>query len=271
MSVKSKPKRRGWTVGRTRAVEEGHRRARARRPHRAVRGPGAGRVAMAIKKHKPTTPGRRFATWSDREELTRSEPEKSLVEGITKSGGRNTHGRITSRATAAAAPSAGTAASTSSAARTACRRRSPRSSTTRTAPRTSRCSTTRDGEKRYILAPQRLTVGMEVQSGRDAEIQVGNCAAAGPDPDGHRDPQRRADARPRRPAGPLRRRRRSSSSRRRASARRCASPRARCAWCRRSAAPRSARSATPTTRTSRSARPAATVTRASARRRAARR
>src|SRR5258706_206400 len=52
---------------------------------------------MAIKKHKPTTPGRRFATWSDRAEVTRSEPEKSLTEGLSKSGGRNTHGRITSR------------------------------------------------------------------------------------------------------------------------------------------------------------------------------
>src|SRR6266705_2969870 len=52
---------------------------------------------MAIKKHKPTSPGRRFSTWSDRAEVTRSEPEKSLVEGLTKSGGRNSYGRITSR------------------------------------------------------------------------------------------------------------------------------------------------------------------------------
>src|SRR5919206_413488 len=52
---------------------------------------------MAIKKHKPTSPGRRFATWSDRAEVTRSEPEKSLVRGLTKSGGRNSYGRITSR------------------------------------------------------------------------------------------------------------------------------------------------------------------------------
>ena len=52
---------------------------------------------MAIKKHKPTSPGRRFATWSDRAEVTRSEPEKSLVTGLKKSGGRNSYGRITSR------------------------------------------------------------------------------------------------------------------------------------------------------------------------------
>src|SRR5256885_17180303 len=52
---------------------------------------------MAVKKHKPTSPGRRFASWSDRAEVTRDRPEKSLTEGLTKSGGRNTHGRITSR------------------------------------------------------------------------------------------------------------------------------------------------------------------------------
>src|SRR5919198_4078267 len=52
---------------------------------------------MAIRKHKPTTPGRRFATWLDHAEVTRSKPEKSLVKGKTRSGGRNAHGRITSR------------------------------------------------------------------------------------------------------------------------------------------------------------------------------
>ena len=52
---------------------------------------------MAIKKYKPTSPGRRFATYADNAEVTKTEPEKSLVEGLKKSGGRNTHGRITSR------------------------------------------------------------------------------------------------------------------------------------------------------------------------------
>src|SRR5881227_4135228 len=52
---------------------------------------------MAVKRHKPTSPGRRFATWSDRAEVTKTEPEKSLTEGLTKSGGRNSRGRITSR------------------------------------------------------------------------------------------------------------------------------------------------------------------------------
>jgi large subunit ribosomal protein L2 len=52
---------------------------------------------MAIKKHKPTSPGRRFATWLQHEAVTKAEPEKSLTEGLRKSGGRNAHGRVTSR------------------------------------------------------------------------------------------------------------------------------------------------------------------------------
>src|SRR5918911_1063142 len=52
---------------------------------------------MAIKRYKPTSPGRRFATFQGNEEVTRNRPEKALTEGLTKSGGRNTHGRITSR------------------------------------------------------------------------------------------------------------------------------------------------------------------------------
>src|SRR5207248_10563481 len=52
---------------------------------------------MPLKRHKPTSPGRRFATYSDFGEVTRAEPEKSLTEGISKSGGRNSNGRKTSR------------------------------------------------------------------------------------------------------------------------------------------------------------------------------
>src|ERR671923_2580876 len=49
------------------------------------------------KKFKPTSPGRRFMTVSDFAEVTRSEPEKSLVEPVKKKGGRNNSGRITTR------------------------------------------------------------------------------------------------------------------------------------------------------------------------------
>ena len=52
---------------------------------------------MPIRKPKPTSPGRRFVMYPDFAELTRSEPEKSLTEGLKKSGGRNSNGRKTAR------------------------------------------------------------------------------------------------------------------------------------------------------------------------------
>ena len=53
---------------------------------------------MAIKKYKPTSPGRRFATYLQHEAVTKkNEPEKSLTEGLKKSGGRNAKGRVTAR------------------------------------------------------------------------------------------------------------------------------------------------------------------------------
>jgi len=52
---------------------------------------------MAIRKLKPVTPTQRFRTVADFAEITRSEPEKSLLEPLTKSGGRNNNGRITVR------------------------------------------------------------------------------------------------------------------------------------------------------------------------------
>jgi len=52
---------------------------------------------MGIKKYKPTSPGRRFQTCSDFEELTKSTPEKGLLRPLKKSGGRNNYGRMTSR------------------------------------------------------------------------------------------------------------------------------------------------------------------------------
>jgi large subunit ribosomal protein L2 len=129
---------------------------------------------MAIKKHKPTTPGRRFATWLTRDEVTREQPEKSLVKGKSRTGGRNTHGRITSRHRGGGAKRRyrlidfkrrkdGVPA------RVAAVEYDPNRSANIALLHY------RDGEKRYILAPLRLTVGMEVMSGEDAEIQIGNC------------------------------------------------------------------------------------------------
>lgn len=52
---------------------------------------------MAVKKVKPTSPGRRFQTYSTFEEITRKKPEKSLLQGFRKKSGRNANGRITAR------------------------------------------------------------------------------------------------------------------------------------------------------------------------------
>ena len=52
---------------------------------------------MAVRKFKPTSPGRRFMTVSDFQEITKSEPEKTLLAPLSKRAGRNVHGRITTR------------------------------------------------------------------------------------------------------------------------------------------------------------------------------
>jgi large subunit ribosomal protein L2 len=131
---------------------------------------------VAIKRHKPTTPGRRFATWSDNPEVTKREsaPEKSLTEGLSKSGGRNTHGRVTSRHRGGGA-----------------KRRYRKIDFKRTKDgvpakvaaieydpnRSAHIALLHyaDGDKRYILAPARLRLGDTVQSGEGADIQPGNA------------------------------------------------------------------------------------------------
>ena len=129
---------------------------------------------MPIRKQKPTSPGRRFATWPDRAEVTRDGPEKSLVEGLKKSGGRNAHGRTTSRHRGGGA-----------------KRRYRRIDFKRRKDgvparvaaieydpnRSAHIALLHyaDGDKRYILAPQRLRVGTTVSNGPDADIAAGNC------------------------------------------------------------------------------------------------
>ena len=89
---------------------------------------------MPNRKTKPTSPGRRFATYQTaRGAHRRPSPEAKLTEGRVQDPAAATPTAASPRAIAAAAQSAATARSTSSAARTACRPRSPRSSTTRTA------------------------------------------------------------------------------------------------------------------------------------------
>jgi large subunit ribosomal protein L2 len=129
---------------------------------------------MAIKKHKPTSPGRRFATWNDNAEVTKAEPEKALVEGLKKSGGRNAHGRITSRHRGGGAKRKyrqidfkrlkdGVPA------KVAAIEYDPNRSAHIALLHYA------DGDKRYILAPQRLRVGATVMSGPNAEPSLGNA------------------------------------------------------------------------------------------------
>jgi large subunit ribosomal protein L2 len=129
---------------------------------------------MAIRSRKPTSPGRRFQTSSDFGEITASKPEKSLVAKKTKTGGRNSYGRKTSRHRGGGHKQQyriidfkrvkdGVPAKVASI------EYDPN--------RTCRIALLhyRDGEKAYILAPRGLGVGDEVQSGHGADIKPGNA------------------------------------------------------------------------------------------------
>jgi large subunit ribosomal protein L2 len=129
---------------------------------------------VAVRKFKPTSAGRRFMTVSDFQEVTRDEPEKSLLRPLHKHGGRNNRGRITTRhqggghkrryrlidfkRTKDGIP-----------ARVASIEYDPN--------RSARIALLHyaDGEKRYILAPVRLRVGQTVESGPSVDIRPGNA------------------------------------------------------------------------------------------------
>ena len=162
---------------------------------------------MPIRKPKPTSPGRRFVSYPDFAEITKTSPSGRSSRGSRRPAGA-TPTAARPRATAAAAPSACTARSTSSAARTACRRSV--AAIEYDPNRTAYIALLHyaDGEKRYILAPARLNVGMMVAVRRGRRHRGRQLPAAREDADRHRRSQRRAAARPRRPAGALGRRRR---------------------------------------------------------------
>ena len=129
---------------------------------------------MAIRKPKPTSPGRRFSTYPDFAEITKDRPEKSLVEGLTKSGGRNARGRKTARHRGGGAKRLYRKIDFKRTkdgvpAKVAAIEYDPN--------RSSYIALLHyvDGEKAYILAPQRLRVGMMVTSGEDADITPGNA------------------------------------------------------------------------------------------------
>jgi len=129
---------------------------------------------MAIKSYKPTSPGRRFTTTPAFEEITRTEPEKSLTTPIKRKGGRNNNGRICTRHQGGghkrlyriidfkrdkdAVP--GRVASVEYDPNRSCR---------------IALVVYADGEKRYILAPNKLQVGHTIEAGPEADIKVGNA------------------------------------------------------------------------------------------------
>jgi len=129
---------------------------------------------MPIRKPKPTSPGRRFLSYPDFAEVSKKAPEKSLVEGLTKSGGRNANGRKTARHRGGGAKRLyrkidfkrrkdGVPA------RVAAIEYDPNRSAYIALLHYA------DGEKAYILAPNRLRTGATVESGDGADIQVGNA------------------------------------------------------------------------------------------------
>ena len=129
---------------------------------------------MAIKTYKPTTPGRRKMSTLVNEEITKSTPEKSLLTTIKKNSGRNNQGKITVRHQGGGVKRKyriidfkrnklevpGTVASIEY---------DPN--------RTANIALINyaDGEKRYIIAPKGLEVGMTIEAGANADIKVGNA------------------------------------------------------------------------------------------------
>ncbi|AFR10971.1 MULTISPECIES: 50S ribosomal protein L2 [Nocardiopsis] len=130
---------------------------------------------MGIRKYKPTTPGRRGSSVSDFVEITRSEPEKSLVRPLHSKGGRNGHGRITARHQGGGHKRAYRVIDF--------RRHDKDGVPAKVAHieydpnRTARIALLHyvDGEKRYILAPAGLKQGDTVENGPQSDIKPGNC------------------------------------------------------------------------------------------------
>ncbi len=133
---------------------------------------------MPTKKFKPVTPGTRFRLVSHYEEITRQGAEASLLEPLSKSGGRNHHGRVTSRRRGGGA-------------RRLYRRIDFRRDKFGVVGRVAEIEYDpnrsanialihyADGEKRYILHPRGLVKGDSVVSGPGSDIRVGNCVPLG--------------------------------------------------------------------------------------------
>ena len=129
---------------------------------------------MPIKSYRPTTATRRFQTVVSREDITKEHPEKSLLEVKKRTGGRNSTGRVTSRFIGGGHKQAYRAVDfkrdkTGVPAVVAAIEYDPN--------RSARLALLhyKDGEKRYIIQPDGLKVGMTVSSGPAADILVGNA------------------------------------------------------------------------------------------------
>ena len=158
---------------------------------------------MGIRKYKPTTPGRRGSSVADFVEVTRSEPEKSLVRPLPKKGGRNAHGRITTRHQGGGHKRAY---------RVIDFRRADKDGVPAKVAhieydpnRTARIALLHyaDGEKRYILAPNKLQAGRPDRERSARRHQAGQHPAAAQHPGRHGHPRRRAASRWRREDRPL--------------------------------------------------------------------
>ncbi len=133
---------------------------------------------MPTKKFKPVTPGTRFRSVTERDEITRSTPEKSLLERIHKTGGRNHHGRVTSRRRGGGAKRLY---------RRIDFKRDKHGVPGRVAEieydpnRSANIALIHyaDGEKRYILHPRGLSQGDTVVSGPGSDIRIGNAIPLG--------------------------------------------------------------------------------------------
>lgn len=129
---------------------------------------------MGIKKVNPRSPGRRFQTYSTFQEITRSEPEKSLVKPLSKTGGRNSYGRVTAWHRGGGHKRRY---------RVIDFKRNKENIPAKVASieydpnRSANIALLHylDGEKRYILAPVGLSVGDTIITSADADIKPGNC------------------------------------------------------------------------------------------------
>jgi len=130
---------------------------------------------MSIKKRKPTINSQRQYSVDDKEDVTETEPERSLLEPLTSSGGRNNHGRMTMRYRGGGHKRRY---------RKVDFKRSDKDGIPATVKtieydpnRSARISLVAyaDGEKRYIVAPDGLEVGDTIMNGPEARAEVGNC------------------------------------------------------------------------------------------------